>query len=292
MSAGSLGTSTCVLAPPESLTPLPRKPLFVMEPINRHSLENYAERHRADFDLHEPRPELWAAIEKQLHGDSASAELPRMTIVTTPAAPVAPAPAPPAAPQLRVQKNERWQRYGIAAALLALVVAAGLGEAWKSQHAPDLASQTTEVTTSTTDATLYLGPESNVLAASQGGADVDARLDTAVHGMERYYIAQLTDRKSQLSQLAPEATAECTRELAGLDSSYQQLKRELPRHPQPEVVLTAMNRNLQIRLDILDRQLQQHGDDHEDLAGTTAASEYALADSRSLADNTFRRNGH
>ncbi len=264
-----------------------------MEPINHHSLENYAERHRADFDLHEPRPELWAAIEKQLHGDSAAAELPRMTIVTTPAepAPVAPAPALPAAPQLRVQKNERWQRYGIAAALLALVMAAGMGEAWKSKHAPDLASQTSEVMTSTADAALYLGPEANVLAASQGGADVDARLDTAVHGMERYYIAQLTDRKTQLSQLAPDATAEWARELVGLDSSYQQLKRELPRHPQPEIVLTAMNRNLQIRLDILDRQLQQHGDGRENLAGTTAGSEYALADSRSLANNTFRRNG-
>lgn len=265
-----------------------------MEPINRHSLENYAERHRADFDLHEPRPELWAAIEKQLHGENTPTELPRMTIVTTPAepAPVAPAAVAelPAAPQLRVQKSERWQRYGIAAALLALVVAAGMGEAWKSKHAPDLASQSTEVTTTAADAALYLGPEANVLAASQGGADVDARLDTAVHGMERYYIAQLTDRKTQLSQLAPDATAEWARELVGLDSSYQQLKRELPRHPQPEVVLTAMNRNLQIRLDILDRQLQQHGDGRDNLAGTTTGGEYVLADSR-LADNHFRRNG-
>lgn len=263
-----------------------------MEPINRHSLENYAERHRAEFDLHEPRPELWAAIEKQLHGESTPAELPRMTIVTTPTAPAAPIAVAelPAAPQLRVQKSERWQRYGLAAALLALVVAAGLGEAWKSKHAPDLASQPTEVTTTAADAALYLGPEANVLTASQVGADVDARLDTAVHGMERYYIAQLTDRKTQLSQLAPDATAEWARELVGLDSSYQQLKRELPRHPQPEVVLTAMNRNLQIRLDILDRQLQQHGDGRENLAGTTAGGEYVLADSR-LADNNFRRNG-
>jgi len=268
-----------------------------MEPINRHSLENYAERHRADFDLHEPRPELWAAIEKQLHGDSTPAELPRMTIVTTPATPVTELPVVPApiaevptVPQLRVQKSERWQRYGIAAALLALLVAAGMGEAWKSQHAPALATQNAEATTTVADAALYLGPEASVLAASQGGADVDARLDTAVHGMERYYIAQLTDRKTQLSQLAPDATAEWARELVGLDSSYQQLKRELPRHPQPEVVLTAMNRNLQIRLDILDRQLQQHGDGRENLAGTTATGEYVLADSR-LADNTFRSNG-
>jgi hypothetical protein len=269
-----------------------------MEPINRHSLENYAERHRADFDLHEPRPELWAAIEKQLHGDSApQAEPPRMTVATTPTAPVLVAPAvaelPATVPLLRVQKSERWQRYGIAAALLALVVAAGMGEAWKSKHAPAVATQPTEATATAADAALYLGPDANVLSASQGGADVDARLDTAVHGMERYYVAQLTDRKTQLSQLAPDATAEWARELVGLDSSYQQLKRELPRHPQPEVVLTAMNRNLQIRLDILDRQLELHGTSQAAVAGAGvgASSEYALADSRRFEDNNLRRNG-
>ena len=259
-----------------------------MEPINRHSLENYAERHRADFDLHEPRPELWAALEKQLHGESAAAEVPHMAIATNdqPAQPAAQLPLAP--PVLRAQKSAHWQRYGIAAALAVLLVAAGLGEAWKTKHSPAVAAQPTETAPNSTDAALYLGPSSSVLAASQGGADVDARLDTAVHGMERYYIAQLTDRKAQLSQLAPAATAEWARELVGLDSSYQQLKRELPRHPQPEVVLTAMNRNLQIRLDILDRQLELHGNDQATLAGN---GEYVLADSRSIADNSSNPNG-
>ena len=108
--------------------------------------------------------------------------------------------------------------------------------------------------------------------------------------MERYYIAQLNDRKAQLGQLAPSATAEWARELVGLDSSYQQLKRELPQHPQPEVVLTAMNRNLQIRLDILDRQLELHGNtDSQAALAAGNTSEYALADSRVVADNVVRR---
>jgi hypothetical protein len=263
-----------------------------MEPINRHSLEEYAERHRADFDLHEPRPELWAALEKQLHGDSpAVAEVPQMTIVkTTALEPQAATEVPLPQPALRVQKSERWQRYGIAAALLALVVAAGMGEAWKTKHSPALATQTAApTTTSTDDAALYLGHDAPVQVASQGGGDVDARLDTAVHGMERYYIAQLNDRKTQLSQLAPAATAEWAMQLVGLDSSYQQLKRELPRHPQPEVVLTAMNRNLQIRLDILDRQLELHGSDQTAVASGSANGEYVLADSRVIADNLVRR---
>jgi hypothetical protein len=261
-----------------------------MEPINRHSLEDYAERHRADFDLHEPRPELWAALEKQLHGDSpATAEAPRMVIATDDATVTSPAAElPRAQPALRVQKSDRWQRYGLAAALALLLVAAGVGEAWKTKQAPALAAQTATTTTGP-DAALYLAADPSALPASQGGADVDARLDTAVHGMERYYIAQLTDRKTQLSQLAPSATAEWARELVGLDSSYQQLKRELPRHPQPEVVLTAMNRNLQIRLDILDRQLELHGADQPALAGNNGGTtgEYALADSRRTTE-TFR----
>jgi hypothetical protein len=267
-----------------------------MKPIHRHSLEEYAERHRADFDLHEPRPELWAALEKQLHGDSpAEAEAPGMRIV--PATPTASLPleqlltALPGT-TLRPPKAARWQPYGIAAALALLVIAAGVGEAWKTKHSAPVASTQSAGTAATTaDAALYLGSETTVLQASQGEADVDARLDTAVHGMERYYIAQLTDRKTQLGQLAPAATAEWARELVGLDSSYQQLKRELPRHPQPEVVLTAMNRNLQIRLDILDRQLELHGNDQATLAGGGGNGEYVLADSRGLADNIIRRNG-
>jgi hypothetical protein len=266
-----------------------------MKPIHRHSLEEYAERHRADFDLHEPRPELWAALEKQLHGDSpveAEAEAPLMSIApATPAAPLALEQPLVAAP--RMPKAARWQPYGIAAALAALVIAAGVGEAWKTKHSPAVATTQTVTTSATAaDAALYLGTDATVLAASQGGNNVDARLDTAVHGMERYYIAQLTDRKTQLGQLAPAATAEWARELVGLDSSYQQLKRELPRHPQPEVVLTAMNRNLQIRLDILDRQLELHGNDQTALAGNSGPTgEYVLADSRFIADNLIRQNG-
>lgn len=251
-----------------------------MEPINPYSLEKYAERHRADFDLHEPRPELWAALERQLHGGTPSDERPVMGIAKDI---YVAAERPAAQPTVRVRATRRWQHYGLAAALAALVLAAGVGERWKAHHAPVVAA------TPTSDAGLYVGPTTSLLTAGHSeGADVDARLDTAVHGMERYYIAQLNDRKTQLGQLAPSATAEWAHELVGLDSSYQQLKRELPQHPQPEVVLTAMNRNLQIRLDILDRQLELHGDDQAALAAGNS-SEYVLADSRAVADNVVAR---
>ena len=256
-----------------------------MEPINHYSLEDYAERHRVDFDLHEPRPELWAQLEKQLDATSAPASAaPTMSVVKD----EHPACLPQSTPAPRPQSNWRWQRYGIAAGLVALVAAAGLGEAWKSKYSA--ASVVSEATGSLEP---YLGPQSTALAASDGGPDVDARLDTAVHGMERYYLAQLSNRKEQLSQLAPATIGEWTRQLVGLDSSYQQLKRELPRHPQPEVVLTAMNRNLQIRLDILDQQLELHGADQGAVAAADAGSEYALADSRGAASNPVQQtNAH
>lgn len=254
-----------------------------MEPINPYSLEKYAERHRADFDLHEPRPDLWAALEKQLHEEAPRDERPVMGIAKDNYAATNRVAAQPA---MRGQATKRWQHYGLAAALAALVIAAGVGESWKTRHAPLAAA------IPTVDNSLYVGPTTGLLTAGRSeGADVDARLDTAVHGMERYYITQLNDRKTQLGQLAPSATAEWAHELVGLDSSYQQLKRELPQHPQPEVVLTAMNRNLQIRLDILDRQLELHSDDQARLAAGTA-NEYVLADSRVVADNVVvRRHG-
>ena len=38
-----------------------------MDTLKNNSLESFVERHRADFDTHEPRPDLWAALEQQLN---------------------------------------------------------------------------------------------------------------------------------------------------------------------------------------------------------------------------------
>lgn len=257
-----------------------------MKPINSYLLETYVERHRSDFDLHEPRPEIWEALEAQLQGEEPDTERPIMSVL-----PTSPAAAPTASLTAKPEQvDARWQRYGLAAALAVLLLAAGVGEHWKSAHKPvQVAATQNTAATTTTDAALYVWPTTtNVLTANQNS---NARLDTAVHGMERYYIAQLNDRKTQLGQLAPAATAEWAHELIGLDSSYQQLKRELPQHPQPEVVLTAMNRNLQIRLDILDQQIERHGGDQTAVAASTS-SEFVLADSRVVAENIVRRNAH
>ncbi|RZJ94466.1 MAG: hypothetical protein EOO60_02985 [Hymenobacter sp.] len=251
----------------------------------QHQLEACVERHRADFDLHEPRPELWATLEKQLHGAASEPAEPVMSVVSS-----ITTATDQQVPVISIEQptlTKRWawaEHYSIAAALAVLILAAGLGEAWKSGQVATERVATSTVAelpiSSQADAALYLAP-SGELVASEVSQNTNVRLDTAVRGMERYYVSQLADRKAELSQLAPEAVADWTHSLVELDSSYQQLKRELPRHPQPEVVLTAMNKNLQYRLDILDQQLELRGATQTAMGGDTRG-EFALADSRRL----------
>lgn len=237
-----------------------------------NSLATFVERNRADFDVHEPRPELWAALEKELAGP-----------VAVPA--VALAPLAAVAPQaLGPGARASWlHRYGVAAALALLVVAAGASETWKSGHRqpgpePGIAA---ESGVAAPTRPLYLG-DPLALAAADRNDLTDTRLLNAVRGMESYYVAQLNERKAELRQLADSAagspTAEWRHDLAALDSSYHTLKLELPHHPQPDMVLTAMNRNLQIRLDLLDRQLQTRAMAE---ARPATATGLVLADSRS-----------
>ncbi|MEJ7662995.1 MAG: hypothetical protein WKG07_27295 [Hymenobacter sp.] len=107
------------------------------------------------------------------------------------------APLPAALPAAQAWWG-RWQHYGIAAALAVLVVAAGVGERWKARQTPVAATPEGRAQLSAgPDAALYTSEPTAIPAAQGSGAD-DARLDTAVHGMERYYIAQLNERKTQL----------------------------------------------------------------------------------------------
>ncbi|UOQ98890.1 hypothetical protein MUN81_05220 [Hymenobacter sp. 5317J-9] len=242
-----------------------------MNPNKPNSLENFVDRHRADFDAHEPRPDLWAALEQQLGQPLAP---PALHLAEEPLAPQA--SAAPAS----------WlQRYGVAASLALLVFAAGASEAWKSNPpSPAVAAvatpQTSTSASAESDAALYQGGNPTALAAAERTTGADSQLVRAVRGMEAYYTNQLARRQSELTEMRGPGTAGMTadwqRELVSLDSSYRQLKAELLHHPQPDAVLTAMNRNLQVRLDILDQQLHLGTSAAED----RSAGSYVLADSR------------
>ncbi len=258
-----------------------------MDTKHHNALESFAERHRADFDTHEPRPDLWAALEQQLAAAEPTATMPVMRLagaaeLATETLPAATSPAVPTRPN--------WFRhYGVAAALALLVFAAGASEAWKANRpAPDMAvapaPATTTSTTTGNDEALYQVGHSIALTATARTTGADSQLVRAVRGMEAYYTNQLARRQSELSQLngpgMAAMTADWQHELASLDSSYRKLKRELPHHPQPDAVLTAMNRNLQVRLDILDQQLHLGSPTEAD----PSAGAYVLADSRHLSE--------
>ena len=254
-------------------------------------LETFVGRHRPDFDAHEPSPDLWARLEEQLVqpgpgvGPVLAAEEVASSAIDTALFPLnatssAPEPLSPASQP----KRRSLAQYGIAAALAALVVAAVFSEARRpvTETSPAVATAPDETTDTSVPAdAAYLRPGPQALAASERLGTPDPRLTAAVRSMESYYASQLNSRQAELRQLDAQTSlaADWPRELAALDSSYRQLKEELPHHPQPEVVLTAMNRNLQIRIDILDQQLQHRslGQDAEAVPSGTMVS---LADSR------------
>ncbi|MDQ2770880.1 MAG: hypothetical protein M3Y54_10305 [Bacteroidota bacterium] len=264
-----------------------------MDTKNLNSLENFVDRHRAEFDTHEPRPDLWAALEQQLNTTAPAmrlsdeaAELPATPQPLVPATPRV-AEAAPAAP-LRAT----WlQRYGLAASLALLVVAAGASETWKARQAAPEVIAVASVPAATSgaadepDAALYQYGNPTSLTAAEHTAGPDSQLVRAVRGMETYYTSQLARRQSELSGLSGPGmaamNADWKRELVSLDSSYRLLKTQLLHHPQPDAVLTAMNRNLQVRLDILDRQLNLSTTPAETYPNAGA---YVLADSRRLPE--------
>ena len=251
-----------------------------------NSLENFVERHRADFDTHEPRPDLWAALEQQLAEPAAVPALPVMRLADAANAPAIQAPAATAA--LAPGRQASWlQRYGVAASLLLLVFAAGASEAWKSKGSvlePTVAVsyEGRRRNAEEPDAALYQSSAPMAMTAADRSTGADSQLVRAVRGMETYYTNQLARRQSELRELTGPGmagmTADWQRELVSLDSSYRKLKVELLHHPQPDAVLTAMNRNLQIRLDILDQQLQVGTPTEEN-----GPNSFVLADSRTLS---------
>ncbi|MCC3154890.1 hypothetical protein Q3A66_10940 [Hymenobacter sp. BT770] len=256
-----------------------------MDTKKNNSLENFVERHRADFDTHEPRPDLWAALEQKLADPAAAPSVPP-AMRRADAGQLAPqAVAVAAAGPVRPAS---WlQRYGVAAALALLVFAAGASEAWKTRHAaPAELTAATSPASSTSapeapDAALYQGGNPVAMAATDRTIGADSQLVRAVRGMEAYYTTQLARRQSELRELKGPGVAgmnaDWQRELVSLDSSYRKLKVELLHHPQPDAVLTAMNRNLQIRLDILDQQLHIGTAPQEEERSTGS---FVLADSQ------------
>ncbi|WP_139925719.1 hypothetical protein [Hymenobacter sp. DG01] len=229
-------------------------------------LEAFVERHRADFDVFEPRPNLWDDIELELTAPEAAEEealLRILPLYTAPEATPEVAALVPAATDTPDPAVRSARPYGIAAAVAALLMAG----TWFWQHHSGPAPWTSKgpvavAAPSGSGASAVAAVEAGAgLAATPAAAGPEQRLAGAVHRMEAYYASQIAERQQELRALDQETPATAPRadwqqELHSLDSTYQQLRTELYRNPEPEVVLDAMDRNLQIRLDLLNQQLR------------------------------------
>lgn len=241
-------------------------------------LETFVDHHRADFDAFEPRPDLWEAIAQNLDAAPA-APGPQPEPAPSRVLPLFPLAAPAALETHTTAAVRSARPYGIAAAVAALLLLATW--AWQQPQGNTWA-RTNASAALPGEAQAELPPYTVPGLASSVSAGPEQRLAGAVQRMETYYTAQLVERQQELRQVdeafgANAPQTDWQQELGALDEDYQQLKTELYRNPEPEMVLEAMNRNMQIRLDLLGQQLRTREQIRE-----YHTQPYMVADSRRL----------
>ncbi|WP_149867293.1 anti-sigma factor [Solirubrum puertoriconensis] len=225
-------------------------------------LEGFVERHRADFDNFEPRADLWDAIEARLDEPADEDETPTHVLPLNPTVSPTHLDTPAA-----TTPSFAWQRYVAAAAVAITLLAGGYG----LRRADELSSSSATLA-SAADVLPAMEQQPSAVAevvgapepmAVSAGQPAEQRLASSVRRMEAYYASQILEKQHELRQLDESAApgtmpqaADWIHELTALDSTYRQLRTELYRNPDPDAVLEAMNRNLQIRLDILNQQLR------------------------------------
>jgi hypothetical protein len=186
----------------------------------KDSLEKFVSENREDFDVFEPRPELWQSICPQV--------------------------PPKAKKEAKVISINFGERVSFSADMLFMRVAAsiilllgcGLTLFLVKQSAPEAAY---------------------TLAATEQGQL--RKIAPELVEVEAYYTSQINEKKDQLTAydlkvLGLDEQQDIDRELARLDSSYTQLKKQLYTTPNTDKVMGAMIQNLQLRIEVLNRQLE------------------------------------
>jgi septal ring factor EnvC (AmiA/AmiB activator) len=102
---------------------------------------------------------------------------------------------------------------------------------------------------------------SNLQPQPQIQVSIDWRsLAPELASAEQYYVQQIHQKLSEVKQYAPEKYGidpkALETEIAQLDSVYQQMGKDLIESQSDQRVVGAMIENLQIRIEILNRQLQ------------------------------------
>ncbi|SFU84242.1 hypothetical protein [Pontibacter akesuensis] len=181
-------------------------------------LENFIQDNREDFDVFEPRQELWQEICKNIP-ESSSKEAKVISIKLG----------------KRASFSADFFFMRVAAAIV-LLLGCGLTILLMKEQAPSPA---------------------NTLAAAPSIKAIAPELPE----VEAYYVSQIEEKKSELSAydlkvLGLDGQGEIDQELARLDSSYVQLKKQLYTTPNTDEIVSALIQNLQIRIGVLNRQLE------------------------------------
>ncbi|WP_266204043.1 hypothetical protein [Pontibacter kalidii] len=189
-------------------------------------LEKFVQNNREEFDVFEPRPELWQHICQELPQKSPEKET-------------------------KVIKFNFGERASFSAdfffmrvaAAIVLLLGCGLTIFLMKQQTPDTA---------------------NTLASTQSinapASDVST-IAPELPEIEAYYASQIEAKKSELSEydlkvLGLDEQQVIDQELARLDSSYVSLKNQLYTSPNTNEIVGALIQNLQIRIKVLNRQLE------------------------------------
>ncbi|MCJ8167524.1 hypothetical protein MKJ04_21965 [Pontibacter sp. E15-1] len=181
-------------------------------------LKKFAAEHREEFDVFEPQPELWQHICRELPHKPKEAKVISISFGDS----------------VSFSANRLFMQV---AAAIALLLGCGLTLLMMKQQAPE---------------------SNNILAMSQAAA---SGIAPELAEVEAYYVSQIKEKKSELSAydlkiLGLGDENEIDAELARLDSSYIQLKQQLYTNPNTDEIMSAMIQNLQIRIGVLNRQLE------------------------------------
>lgn len=136
-----------------------------------------------------------------------------------------------------------WKRLSVAAAVLILLTAAAVY--WMKADKPDQPA----------------------VADAKPGTQEPVKSDRELlneinpaYAKEVYHFTQLIELKQeelkQIEKDNPQLYKQFVGEINKLDSSYNNLKKELPANPNREQLLEAMISNLQVQMDLLNQQLQ------------------------------------
>jgi hypothetical protein len=182
----------------------------------KDKLKEFANEHRDEFDVFEPRPELWQHICQQTQAPKKEAKVFSIKF----------------GERASITTDVFFMRV---AAAVVLLLGCGLTLLLTKQNNPAV---------------------NNMMAATQ-----ISNIAPEIIEVEAYYVSQIEKKKNALSDYDKKVLGlgeqqEIDQELARLDKNYLQLKKQLYTTPNTNEIVEAMVQNLQIRIEVLNRQLE------------------------------------